>query len=69
MSGLWFKIITKDTDERAKLIHEIGCVQAGEEWMEHNLILLASSAIILAFLQVYRFFVLNYYYMIHIHSI
>lgn len=42
----------KDTDERAKLIHELGCVQAGEEWMEHNLILLASSAIILAFLQV-----------------
>lgn len=49
--------IKKDTDERAKLIYEMGCVQAGEEWMEHNLILLASSAIILAFLQVSLFYI------------
>ncbi|XP_037030576.1 tetraspanin-5 isoform X5 [Bradysia coprophila] len=33
-------------------INDKGCVTAGEEWIEHNLILIASSAIFLAFMQI-----------------
>ncbi|XP_055697024.1 tetraspanin-5 isoform X2 [Phlebotomus papatasi] len=36
----------------SKIINEKGCVQAGEEWMERNLIMIASSAIFLAFFQI-----------------
>lgn len=47
------------TEKRARTIHEIGCVQAGEDWMERNLILLASFAILLSFMEV------PYYYVLH----
>lgn len=39
--------------EIAKIIYEKGCVQAGEEWMERNLIIIATIAIITIFFQVY----------------
>lgn len=38
--------------EIAKIIYDKGCVQAGEEWMERNLILISTSAIIAIFFQV-----------------
>lgn len=52
----------QDSEKRSKTIQEIGCVQAGEEWIERNLIVLASFAILLAFMEVlfvcvFRFFV------------
>lgn len=36
----------------SKIINEKGCVQAGEEWIERNLIIIASSAIFLIFMQI-----------------
>ncbi|XP_043290156.1 tetraspanin-5 isoform X3 [Venturia canescens] len=33
-------------------IHEKGCIQAGEEWMERNLLVIASSAVGMAFAQI-----------------
>ncbi|XP_034251367.1 tetraspanin-5 isoform X4 [Thrips palmi] len=36
----------------AKIIYEKGCIQAGEEWVERNLLLLACAAVIIAFVQV-----------------
>lgn len=36
----------------AKIINEKGCVQAGEEWMERNLLIVAGFAVATAFLQV-----------------
>lgn len=36
----------------AKVINEKGCVQAGEEWMERNLLAIASSAVCTAFAQI-----------------
>lgn len=38
--------------EISKIIYEKGCVQAGEEWMEHNLIIISTSAILTIFFQV-----------------
>ncbi|XP_073823062.1 tetraspanin 26A isoform X1 [Musca autumnalis] len=38
--------------EIAKIIYDKGCVQAGEEWMERNLILISTSAIIAIFFQI-----------------
>nr|CAD7440967.1 unnamed protein product [Timema bartmani] len=36
----------------AKIINEKGCVQAGEEWMERNLLIVAGIAVATAFLQI-----------------
>lgn len=36
----------------SRTINEKGCVQAGEEWVERNLIIISSTAIFLAFMQV-----------------
>ncbi|XP_065356977.1 tetraspanin-17 isoform X1 [Calliphora vicina] len=38
--------------EISKIIYEKGCVQAGEEWMERNLIIISTSAIITIFFQI-----------------
>ncbi|XP_014606463.1 PREDICTED: tetraspanin-5-like [Polistes canadensis] len=38
--------------EVAKVIYEKGCVQAGEEWMERNLLPIASGAVVTAFAQI-----------------
>jgi hypothetical protein len=38
--------------EVAKVIYEKGCIQAGEEWMERNLLSIASGAVGTAFAQV-----------------
>jgi len=38
--------------EVAKVIYEKGCIQAGEEWMERNLLAIASGAVGTAFAQV-----------------
>lgn len=38
--------------EISKIIYEKGCVQAGEEWMEHNLIIISTIAILTIFFQV-----------------
>lgn len=38
--------------EVAKVIYEKGCVQAGEEWMERNLLAIASGAVVTAFAQI-----------------
>lgn len=35
-----------------KIVNEKGCVQAGEEWMERNLLIVAGFAVATAFLQV-----------------
>ena len=40
----------------AKIINEKGCVQAGEEWMERNLLIIAGVAVATAFLQVCKHF-------------
>lgn len=42
-----------------KIIHEKGCVHAGEEWLEHNLLIIACTAIAIAFLQVRMAFTLT----------
>ncbi|XP_014479246.1 PREDICTED: tetraspanin-5 isoform X2 [Dinoponera quadriceps] len=39
--------------EVAKVIYEKGCIQAGEEWMERNLLAIASGAVGTAFAQVH----------------
>lgn len=44
-------LIQKNFD-LSKVIHEMGCVQAGEQWMERNLISISTCAIFLAFFQV-----------------
>lgn len=36
----------------SKIIYEKGCVQAGEEWVERNLIIIASTVIFLVFMQI-----------------
>jgi len=38
--------------ELSKIIYEKGCVQAGEEWMEHNLIIISATVIVVMFFQV-----------------
>ncbi|XP_032666899.1 tetraspanin-5 isoform X3 [Odontomachus brunneus] len=38
--------------EVAKVIYEKGCIQAGEEWMERNLLAIASGAVGTAFTQI-----------------
>ncbi|XP_039951842.1 tetraspanin-5 isoform X2 [Bactrocera neohumeralis] len=38
--------------ELSKIIYEKGCVQAGEEWIERNLIIISTSVIILIFVQI-----------------
>jgi len=38
--------------ELSKIIYEKGCVQAGEEWMEHNLIIIFTTVIAVMFFQV-----------------
>ncbi|XP_026278310.1 tetraspanin-5 isoform X2 [Frankliniella occidentalis] len=35
-----------------KIIYEKGCIQAGEEWVERNLLILACAAVVVAFVQV-----------------
>lgn len=49
--------------EVSKIIYEKGCVQAGEEWVERNLIIISISAIVTVFFQVgfcfYSFFPLK----------
>jgi len=37
------------------VINEKGCVQAGEEWLEKNLLVVAGVAVGVAFLQVFCF--------------
>lgn len=41
--------------ELSKIIYEKGCVQAGEEWIEHNLIIISTVAIGIMFFQVFSF--------------
>jgi len=43
----------------AKIINDKGCLPAGEEWLERNLLVVAGVAVGIAFLQV-RF---HYYYL------
>ncbi|XP_032592202.1 tetraspanin-17 isoform X1 [Drosophila grimshawi] len=38
--------------EVSKIINEKGCVQAGEEWIEHNLIIISTAAIGIMFFQI-----------------
>lgn len=42
----------RQNQEISRTINEKGCVQAGEEWIERNLITISSFVIFLAFLQV-----------------
>jgi len=35
-----------------KIVNEKGCLQAGEEWLEHNLLTVAGIAVGIAFLQI-----------------
>ena len=35
-----------------KIVNDKGCLQAGEEWLEHNLLTVAGIAVGIAFLQV-----------------
>lgn len=51
-SFLSYAYSLKKNFEIAKIIYDKGCVQAGEEWMERNLILISTSAIIAIFFQV-----------------
>lgn len=41
--------------ELSRIIYEKGCVQAGEEWMEHNLIIISTAVIVVMFFQVFIF--------------
>ncbi|KAK9505963.1 hypothetical protein O3M35_009916 [Rhynocoris fuscipes] len=38
--------------DASKIIHEKGCIQAGEEWVERNLLVIVTAAIIVSFLQI-----------------
>ena len=49
---LWIRVIVSQQYDVAKIINEKGCVQAGEEWMERNLLIVAGIAVATAFLQV-----------------
>lgn len=40
------------SNDISRTINEKGCVQAGEEWVERNLIIISSTVIFLAFMQV-----------------
>ncbi|KYQ57933.1 Tetraspanin-5 [Trachymyrmex zeteki] len=48
-----FLFIPSGNFEVAKVIYEKGCIQAGEEWVERNLLAIASGAVGTAFTQVY----------------
>ncbi len=39
-------------DEIHKIVNEKGCMTAGEEWLENNLLLVAGVSVGIAFLQV-----------------
>lgn len=39
----------------SKIIHEKGCIQAGEEWMERNMLSVASCTVFIIFFQVIFF--------------
>lgn len=43
----------------AKIINDKGCLPAGEEWLERNLLVVAGVAVGIAFLQV-RFFEISF---------
>jgi hypothetical protein len=56
-----FKILsffTRKTGDLTSVINEKGCVQAGEEWLEKNLLVVAGVAVGVAFLQVFVLFIL-----------
>ncbi|XP_073991519.1 tetraspanin 26A isoform X4 [Rhodnius prolixus] len=38
--------------DASKIINEKGCIQAGEEWVERNLLVIVTAAIIISFLQI-----------------
>ena len=50
----------------SKTINERGCIEAGEEWLERNLLVVAGVAVSIAFLQVIILFCLFYYFTQHI---
>lgn len=45
-------IFIEQSNDMSRTINEKGCVQAGDEWIERNLIIISSTAIFLAFMQV-----------------
>ena len=47
------------------MINEKGCVQAGEEWLEKNLLVVAGVAVGVAFLQVFCF-VFTSHFILHV---
>ncbi|KAL9874479.1 tetraspanin 26A isoform 2-T3 [Glossina fuscipes fuscipes] len=47
-----FICLFKVNYEVSKIIYEKGCVQAGEEWVERNLIIISISAIVTVFFQI-----------------
>lgn len=45
-------IASSKTGDLSRIINEKGCLQAGEEWLENNLLVVAGVAVGIAFLQV-----------------
>ena len=43
--------------DMASVINDRGCIEAGEEWLERNLLLVAGVAVCIAFLQVFLVFI------------
>ena len=55
-------------DPVSSIINEKGCLQAGEAWLETNVIVVAGVAVGIAFLQVgaeYIYFCLNYIFLLY----
>jgi tetraspanin-5 len=47
-----FFINIKKTGDKSSIINEKGCLSAGEEWLENNLLVVAGVAVGIAFLQI-----------------
>ena len=52
MFSMSFLINIKKTGDKSSIINEKGCLSAGEEWLENNLLVVAGVAVGIAFLQV-----------------
>ena len=46
------------TGDVHKIINEMGCLAAGEEWLENNLLVVAGVAVGIAFLQVHGYLII-----------
>ena len=50
-------IYSGQAGDLSSVINDRGCIEAGEEWLERNLLLVAGVAVCIAFLQVLFYFI------------